>query len=251
MQEGNEARRGEKTFRWHSSAELPPEFDLRPHGWKLVGSDERCTGTILLVETGRLDPLAWLEFLAEHPLPDRHTMIAVGVANGSERATLIHIGFGDVIAPGATSAEFVARCSRIAAARQWLPRKRRFLGIELDLLAREALADGVTLGLNPREFALLWRLADTPDQPVSKEDIIHDVWRMGFVPETNSIAVHMSRLRRKLSLVGLGHIIETVTGGGYSLRTAPAFDEEQITGGFHSHRPRESRTAGTVSWMAA
>ena len=94
------------------------------------------------------------------------------------------------------------------------PRTRRVGRLTLDLLAREAFGDGKPLNLNPREFALIWRLADSIDQFVSKQALIYDVWRMGFVPETNSVAVHMSRLRRKLAFVGFAGIIEHPPSGG-------------------------------------
>ena len=49
--------------------------------------------------------------------------------------------------------------------------------LELELLGREATYDGRSLNLHPREFALLWRLSETPDEPVSREALIRDVWR--------------------------------------------------------------------------
>ena len=40
---------------------------------------------------------------------------------------------------------------------------------------------------------------------------------MGFVPETNSLAVHVSRLRGKLNTAGLEGLVETAPSGGYCL----------------------------------
>ena len=58
---------------------------------------------------------------------------------------------------------------------------------------------------------------DTPGVPVGKLDLLRDVWRMSHVPETNSVAVHASRLRAKLATVGLAGLIQTTPGGGYQL----------------------------------
>lgn len=42
-------------------------------------------------------------------------------------------------------------------------------------------------------------------------------WLMGHVPETNSLAVHVSRLRSKLALSGYDGLVHTVQTGGYVL----------------------------------
>jgi DNA-binding response OmpR family regulator len=149
----------------------------------------------------------------------RRLVLVVGVDDPAERSALLAKGFGDVVASGIDAVELVARADRVAQFTRWLPRQRRLGHVLLDLLARDAYGHGKPLNLNPREFGLIWRLADTPNLAVSKRELIQDVWRMGFMPETNSIAVHMSRLRRKLAFVGLDGMIETATSGGYRLAT--------------------------------
>ncbi len=64
----------------------------------------------------------------------------------------------------------------------------------------------------------MWRLAETPDQPVSRETLIREVWRQDVMPESNSIAVHMSRLRAKLATAGLTGLVEMGGSSGYRLR---------------------------------
>jgi DNA-binding response OmpR family regulator len=104
---------------------------------------------------------------------------------------------------------------------QSLPRYRQIGPLQLDLLAREAFVAKRALGLHPREFALLWRLAETPGEPVSPEELLHDVWRLAFKPETNSLAVHVSRLRAKLRLAGVDGLVETTDSGAYCLLPIP------------------------------
>jgi DNA-binding response OmpR family regulator len=58
---------------------------------------------------------------------------------------------------------------------------------------------------------------DTPGETVDKRELLRDVWNLTFVPETNSVAVHASRLRSKLAAAGLPGWIQTVPGGGYQL----------------------------------
>lgn len=213
---------GRRDFCWLSSSALPTGMDLRQFDWHLAEGAPRSGQTapcIALVDVSSFDSPGWIDFLAEHPLEARRAMIAVGVDCASTRSTLLHIGFGEALGTFIEPGEVAARAARVAEAVLRLPRQREIAGLTLDLLAREAVVSGKSLALNPREFALIWRLSDSPNLTVSKEDLIHDVWRMGFVPETNSIAVHMSRLRRKLAVAGLAGMVQTVSSGGYCLRT--------------------------------
>jgi DNA-binding response OmpR family regulator len=75
---------------------------------------------------------------------------------------------------------------------------------------------GRRLGLHPREFALLWRLAECPGEDVSCAALVSDVWRLAARPETNSLAVHVSRLRAKLRVAGLDGMLAS-TAEGYRL----------------------------------
>jgi len=98
-----------------------------------------------------------------------------------------------------------------------LPRFREVGDVTLDLLHRDGRVDDKWLGLHPREFELLWRLSDTPGKRVDKQTLLADVWRISFEPETNSLAVHVARVRSKLQPFGLDHILATHPDGGYYL----------------------------------
>ena len=101
-----------------------------------------------------------------------------------------------------------------------IPRFREAGPVTLDLFHRDGRADGRWVGLHPREFALLWRLAAEPGRRVSRRDLLADVWRMEFEPETNSLEVHVARTRGKLDVFGLAWLIETHPHGGYLLSAA-------------------------------
>ena len=51
-------------------------------------------------------------------------------------------------------------------------------------------------------------------------ELLYDVWRLSFRPETNSLAVHISRLRAKLRTSGVDGLVETLPGGAYRLASA-------------------------------
>lgn len=143
----------------------------------------------------------------------RRSLLVSSVNNPEHRVRLLVAGFGDAVGDRISLVELAARAKRIADLGRWIPRSRAIATLELDLLAREAIFEGRPVGLYPREFGMLWRLADTPEEIVSKQTLLNDVWRLGFSPESNSIAVQISRMRSKLAAAGLDGLVETVSGG--------------------------------------
>ena len=103
-----------------------------------------------------------------------------------------------------------------------MPRFRVASDLTLDLFHRDGRVDDRWLGLHPREFELLWRLAQEPGVPVTRKQLLVEVWRINHDPETNSIAVHVARVRRKLEYFGLSHLVQTHPDGGYFLDAPPS-----------------------------
>jgi two-component system OmpR family response regulator len=52
---------------------------------------------------------------------------------------------------------------------------------------------------------------------VTRRQLLEDVWRLAHDPQTNSVEVHVSRLRSKLAAAGCAELVETVPQGGYRL----------------------------------
>lgn len=98
-----------------------------------------------------------------------------------------------------------------------IPRFREVGDVTLDLFHRDGRIDGRWLGLHPREFALIWRLAQQPGERMTRRQLLAEVWRIHFEPETNSVAVHVARVRAKLEPFGLSRLIGTHPQGGYFL----------------------------------
>jgi len=206
-----------RAFRWVSTHELPLRHDLRRRGWRRVAAEASTDGHLAIAPCGGFDAMAWIRFLIVHGAARRRRFILLDVDGSNERARLLRLGFADVLGRGAGIDELDARAIRVAVQTEMLPRFREIGQLRLDLLARDGFASGRAIGLHPREFELLWRLADEPGRPVSKPTLVRDVWRQGYLPETNSLAVHVSRLRDKLRLAGLQPLVGTAPSGGYVL----------------------------------
>ena len=74
------------------------------------------------------------------------------------------------------------------------------------------------LQLTRTEFALLAVLMANPRRVITREALFERVWGYDLDYGSNSLAVYISTLRRKLEEDGESRLIQTVRGVGYSLR---------------------------------
>jgi two-component system, OmpR family, copper resistance phosphate regulon response regulator CusR len=88
--------------------------------------------------------------------------------------------------------------------------------LRLDLRTRRATTPDRTVDLTLREFALLETFLRHPDQVLTREQLLSQVWGYYFEPGTNVLNVYVASLRRKIG----SDSIETVRGVGYRLRSA-------------------------------
>ncbi len=194
-------------FAWIAERrEPPPQWDLRRIGWTLSDSAEADVRLVDARRGGR-GPRAG----------DPASCLYVGVASGWRRARLLEAGCGDAVPASVGLHELGRRARRVAERGDSLPRHRELGRLVLDLLHRDARAGQRWLALHPREFTLLWRLAERPGEPVMRATLLRDVWRLEFEPGTNSVEVHVSRLRSKLAAAGLAGLVETDPTGGYRI----------------------------------
>lgn len=186
---------------------------MRLLGWTLcAAADDRAGDVPRLFDGREAGPAGeWTM------LPHRERTAAVGVDSARVRAAMLGAGMGEALGTRVAVAELAVRLSRLRLAAGAMPRRRAAGPLTLDLFYRDARAGPRWLGLHPREFALLWRLADTPGVRIARETLLTDVWRLTHIPETNSLEVHVSRLRGKLAAVGAAWLVQTVAGGGYRL----------------------------------
>ncbi|HEV3213928.1 MAG TPA: response regulator transcription factor [Acidimicrobiales bacterium] len=94
----------------------------------------------------------------------------------------------------------------------------RFEDLSLDLATRDAHRGERTFTLTRVEFDLLELLLRHPRQVLTREVILDRVWGYNFDTGTNSLAVYVGYLRRKLEEGGEPRLLQTVRGVGYVLR---------------------------------
>ncbi|QIQ87952.1 winged helix-turn-helix domain-containing protein [Erythrobacter sp.] len=113
------------------------------------------------------------------------------------------------------------------AADTHIPRFREAGEVTLDLVNRDGRVADRWLGFRPREFEVLWRLAEQPGERMTRRQLLQGVWRLGFDREGRSLSVLVARIRAKLAPFGLSQLVASHAQGGYFLdpATCPcAFD---------------------------
>lgn len=135
----------------------------------------------------------------------------------SERIEGLNAGADDYLVKPFDLAELSARIGSVA---------RRYAGnpnpivahgaLQIDLAARSIHRDGRPVSLTAREWVLFEAFLSRPGQLLSKAQLEEKLYAFDAEVESNTIEVHISRLRKKL---GAG-IIDTERGLGYRLGPA-------------------------------
>ena len=89
--------------------------------------------------------------------------------------------------------------------------------LELNLVARTAVRNGVSLDLQAKEFQLLEVLMRNAERVVTKTMLLERVWDFNFDPRTTVVETHISRLRGKVDKPFDVALIHTNRNSGYSL----------------------------------
>ena len=135
----------------------------------------------------------------------------------SDRIEGLNAGADDYLVKPFDLAELSARIGSVA---------RRYTGnpnpivthgpLEIDLAARSIRRDGKPVQLTAREWALFEAFLSRPGQLLSKAQLEEKLYAFDAEVESNTIEVHVSRLRKKLGAA----VIETERGLGYRLGAA-------------------------------
>jgi two-component system, OmpR family, response regulator ResD len=96
-----------------------------------------------------------------------------------------------------------------------------FMDLHIDPLRRVVTLRNEPIALTAREFDLLWTFARHPEQVLTREQIINQVWGYDFDGDEKTVTVHIRRLREKIEPDSSNpSFILTVRGVGYKF--APA-----------------------------
>lgn len=85
----------------------------------------------------------------------------------------------------------------------------------IDSNSQQVTKNGIPIRLTRKEFSLLEYLVKNQGAVLSRSEIIEHVWDMNSNPFTNAVDVHITSLRKKLSLTPEHTFIHNIPGRGY------------------------------------
>ncbi|GGG17760.1 response regulator transcription factor [Paenibacillus aceti] len=92
--------------------------------------------------------------------------------------------------------------------------------LQVDKETHRVTVDGRSVKLTPIEFGILYLLASHPGRVFNSEEIFEMIWKDKYFESSNSVTVHISRLRDKLEKEMEGEtLIKTVWGVGYKIES--------------------------------
>ncbi|MFC2967118.1 response regulator transcription factor [Acidimangrovimonas pyrenivorans] len=132
----------------------------------------------------------------------------------SDRIAGLNAGADDYMVKPFDLSELTARLNAVARRYAGNPNPLVTLGeLEIDLAARSVRRGGKPVPLTAREWVLFEAFVQRPGQLLSKAQLEERLYSFDTEIESNTIEVHVSRLRKKLGRA----VIETVRGLGYRL----------------------------------
>ncbi|MBO6946890.1 MAG: response regulator transcription factor [Rhodospirillales bacterium] len=158
-----------------------------------------------------------LDFLRQRRNAGDATSVIILTARDriSERIEGLNAGADDYLVKPFDLSELTARIAAVARRYTGNPNPLVALAdLEIDLAGRTVLRNGKAVELTAREWRLFETLLQHPGAVLSKGQLEEHLYDFDASFESNTIEVHISRLRKKLGR----DIIETVRGIGYRVR---------------------------------
>jgi DNA-binding response OmpR family regulator len=145
--------------------------------------------------------------------PSRILMLTAA-ADVEDRVDGLELGADDYLGKPFAFQELIARIRALGRRGPGSPAIVQRGDLVVDHARHRASRAGIPLALTRKEFGVLECLAGADGAAVSAEELLEHVWDAHADPFSNTVAVTIRRLRRKL---GDPPLIETVTGVGYRL----------------------------------
>ena len=86
-----------------------------------------------------------------------------------------------------------------------------FEGLMINKTSYEVQENGKSIEFPPKEFELLYTLAETSGKVFTREQLLDRIWGFDYYGDTRTVDVHIDRIRKKLEK----DVIKTVYGVGY------------------------------------
>lgn len=145
----------------------------------------------------------------------------------ADRVLGLEMGADDYVSKPFSPRELVARIKAVQRRTQPIDAvkfgKLKYYELEIQADIRRVNIGDSIIELTPREFDLLYHLAQNPRRVYTRDDLLTAVWGYDYFGDQRTVDVHIRRLREKLKKLPYEYIT-TVWGVGYQF-TPPSKEE--------------------------
>ena len=199
-------------------------YDVRPafSGSEAVLWAEQYDYDLVLLDL-MLPGITGEEFIARMRKKRTMPIIVLSAKAGLEdRVNVLRLGADDFIPKPFDNAEVLARVEAQLRRYKQLSapgggQVLRCGDLELDREAIRVTAGGREVSLTAREFEILSLLMSHPRKVFTREQLYESAWGGEYMGDDNTVNVHISNLRSKLSKVSDQEYIKTVWGIGFKM----------------------------------
>lgn len=134
-----------------------------------------------------------------------------------DKITGFEAGTDDYLVKPFALQELVVRLQALSRRRSGQAKKLACADLEMDLTDKSVSRGGVKIKLSPTGWQLLEVLLRTSPNVISRSDLEEAVWN-DDIPDSNSLKVHIHRLRKAIDGPFNRPLLQTVPGHGFALR---------------------------------
>lgn len=142
-------------------------------------------------------------------------------ARGEEYDKLFgfEIGIDDYVVKPFSPKEVMARLNVIVNRHRKMQgdfdfkQKYKFEGLEIDMVGRNVIVDGVKVDMTPKEYDLLFYLVKNKNVALTRDKLLNEVWGYDFFGDDRTVDTHIKMLRN--SIEPYRDFIVTLRGLGY------------------------------------
>ena len=136
------------------------------------------------------------------------------------KVQVLKMGADDYITKPFHQEEVMARVEvqlRKASIQPMQPTKMGWRGLNMNIEKRSVILNEKELHLTNAEFDILTFFINNPERALSKKEIYESIWTGTYYGDDNTISVHVSNLRKKISEITTEEYIKTIWGVGFML----------------------------------